>query len=111
MPSIIANDGSISIMAVTLLSESAIPDTIEGLRDSYADYAQYSESTLKLGGYDATCITYYDEFFGYNAEYVVDFAQDYKGFFGVKLVVSSLDSMDTVLSDAVLAILNTVRLA
>lgn len=111
MPSLIAKDGSATIMAVTLLSESAIPDTIEGLRDSYADYDQYSESTLKLGGYDVTCITYYDEFFGYNAEYVVDFAQDYKGFFGVKFVVTSLDSMDVVLGDAVKAIMDTVRLA
>lgn len=111
MPSLIAKDGSATIMAVTLLSESAIPDTIEGLRDSYADYDQYSESTLKLGGYDVTCITYYDEFFGYNAEYVVDFAQDYKGFFGVKFVVTSLDSMDVVLGDTVRAIMDTVRLA
>ena len=42
---------------------------------------------------------------------VVDFAQNCNGIYGVKLVVNSVESLDNVLSDEVLAILDTIRLA
>ena len=41
----------------------------------------------------------------------MDFAQNCNGIYGVKLVVNSVESLDNVLSDEVLAILDTIRLA
>lgn len=110
-PKIVAKDGSVNIMAVTLLSESAVQETVDDLRENCASCDDYSDRTLTLGGFDATCISYYDVFFDYNAEYVVDFAQNCNGIYGVKLVVNSVESLDNVLSDEVLAILDTIRLA
>ena len=110
-PKIVAKDDSVNIMAVTLLSESAVQETVDDLRENCASCDDYSDRTLTLGGFDATCISYYDVFFDYNAEYVVDFAQNCNGIYGVKLVVNSVESLDNVLSDEVLAILDTIRLA
>ena len=110
-PKIVAKDDSVNIMAVTLLSESAVQESIDGLRESCASCDDYSERTLTLGGFSVTCISYYDVFYDYNAEYVVDFAQNCNGIYGVKLVVNSVESLDNVLSDEVLAILDTIRLA
>ena len=110
-PKIVAKDDSVNIMAVTLLSESAVQEAIDGLRENCASCDDYSERTLTLGGFSVTCISYYDVFYDYNAEYVVDFAQNCNGIYGVKLIANSVDSLDNVLSDEVLAILDTIRIA
>lgn len=104
-----AMDDSVKISMVTLLSADAVQSDVESLR-SYSDYPEYSKSELLLGGFEVTCITYYDDFFGYEADFVVDLGQGVNGVYGIKFMAVSDYSMDDALSDEVLTILDTVRI-
>jgi hypothetical protein len=112
LDTIAAKDDSVKIAIVPQISKEDHEGTME-YYDSYEEYEQYSTKDLTVGGYSARMITYYDSFFGYNAEVHVDFGKELEtaSYYGVNFSVSSEESLEACTDDAVMAIIQSLKTA